>query len=494
MISYSQACLDTNLFGEWFSGPTWAVWRVLDKAIFGEKLDDAELEIFHKLCGNRPPLDDKASEVWLALGRRSAKTLKAASLCVYQCTINADKFKNRLQRGERAVAQLLAVDREQARVAFNFVSAFFEKPLLKRFVKRATRETIELRNGFAIEVMTNDQRRVRGRAVVLAVFEEVAHWRSENSVSPDADVYEAIAPAMAQFGGDALLLGISSTYARKGLLWRKHGEHFGKPGPVLVARAATWDMNPNLPRDSTVIAEAYKRDASWANAEFGSLWRDDIEQFVSLTAIQSCIKEGVRERQPERQHRYVAAVDPAGSGGPNADSMTLAISHRAGDTTILDLLREVRPPFSPEAVAEEFATLCRRYRISKIVGDRWGGEWCREQFRKHGVFYELADGSKSDFYRDLLPLINSGAADLLDDERLVNQLVSLERRVTRNGRDVIDHPVGPQCHDDVANVAALALVQAFHKTHPRQSWERHEPRFETVSSGGYTPHDCVRAR
>src|SRR5262245_52888262 len=47
---------------------------------------------------------------------------------------------------------------------------------------------------------------------------------------------------------------------------------------------------------------------------------------------------------------------------------------------------------------------------------------------------------------------------LLNHTRLQNQLVSLERRTTRVGRDLVDHPPGG--HDDVANAAAGALVLA----------------------------------
>jgi hypothetical protein len=43
---------------------------------------------------------------------------------------------------------------------------------------------------------------------------------------------------------------------------------------------------------------------------------------------------------------------------------------------------------------------------------------------------------KSDLYRDLLPLINSGAVDLLDNERLVQQLITLERRTDEGARTV----------------------------------------------------------
>jgi hypothetical protein len=46
---------------------------------------------------------------------------------------------------------------------------------------------------------------------------------------------------------------------------------------------------------------------------------------------------------------------------------------------------------------------------------------------------------------------------LLDDARLLTQLVGLERRTARGGRDSIDHT--PGAHDDLANaVAGLAAV------------------------------------
>ena len=61
--------------------------------------------------------------------------------------------------------------------------------------------------------------------------------------------------------------------------------------------------------------------------------------------------------------------------------------------------------------------------------------------------------------RDLLPLLNSTAADLLEHDKLVTQLISLERRTSRGGKDSIDHPPGG--HDDVANAVAGALVVAY---------------------------------
>ena len=55
--------------------------------------------------------------------------------------------------------------------------------------------------------------------------------------------------------------------------------------------------------------------------------------------------------------------------------------------------------------------------------------------------------------------MNARACSLLDDDRLVWQLTSLERRVSRGvNRDDIDHP--PGADDDLANAVAGALVLA----------------------------------
>jgi hypothetical protein len=74
------------------------------------------------------------------------------------------------------------------------------------------------------------------------------------------------------------------------------------------------------------------------------------------------------------------------------------------------------------------------------------------------VNYEAAGRSKSELYIDFLALVNSGAVDMLDNEHLVRQLLSLERRTSRNGKDAVDHP--PHAHDDLCNAAAGVIVIA----------------------------------
>jgi hypothetical protein len=54
--------------------------------------------------------------------------------------------------------------------------------------------------------------------------------------------------------------------------------------------------------------------------------------------------------------------------------------------------------------------------------------------------------------------LNSRNVALLDNERLISQLCSLERQTSRAGRDQINHAPGQ--HDDLVNAAAGALSLA----------------------------------
>jgi hypothetical protein len=84
--------------------------------------------------------------------------------------------------------------------------------------------------------------------------------------------------------------------------------------------------------------------------------------------------------------------------------------------------------------------------VNTVHGDRYGGEWPAQRFQAHGIIYKAAEQTKSDLYRDLLPLVNAARVELLDMPRLHAQLLGLERRTARGGRDSIDH--APGAHDD----------------------------------------------
>jgi hypothetical protein len=286
----------------------------------------------------------------------------------------------------------------------------------------------------------------------------MAFWRTDDdSANPDTEIINALRPSLATTGG--LLLALSSPYARRGELWKQHRLHFGKDhDPILVWQAPTQVMNPAIPSD--IIERAEAEDEAAAAAEYGGEFRSDIAAFIPREAIDAVVAPGRVDLPRVARVEYRCFLDFAGGSG--GDSATLAVAHTEHrddvQIEVLDAIREIRPPFSPESACREFADVMTTYGIGRATSDKWGGQFPIEHMAKLGITVEPSAKPKSDLYRELLPLVNSRRVELPDVPRLTNQLASLERRTARGGRDSIDH--APGAHDDLANAAAGALVSS----------------------------------
>jgi hypothetical protein len=449
LITTSAAIDDPNLLAGAFAGESWSTWRAVLRAAEGLPLDDDQREAFAGVAEREPPAG-RVRELWAIAGRRCGKDSIASAIATAAAM---GAYHSHLRPGERATVMCLACDRQQARIVQRYIAGYFQRiPLLAPLAERETDDGLELTTGVEIIVATNSFRAVRGRTIVCVIFDEVAFWRAEDSATPDVETYNAVLPALVTLPG-AMLIAISTPYRRAGLLFDRWRRFYGKPDPdVLVVKGPSTVFNPLLPQP--IIDQALERDPEVASAEWLAEWRSDLADFVSREVVDAVTVPGRYELPPVDGVQYAAFVDPSGG---SSDSMTLAIAHTEKDgRVVLDAVREVRPPFSPADTVAEFAKLQASYRVAQVSGDRYAGEWPRERFREHRIAYEPAAQSKSELYRELLPLLNSQRCELLDSPRLVNQLCSLERRTARGGRDSIDHP--PGAHDDLANAAAGVLV------------------------------------
>lgn len=455
LVSMREALGDPLLFGSVLSGDTWAAWRVVLIAAMGEPLSAEERVIFEAVTGRPQEPQERVDELWCIVGRRGGKTRAIAVLGVFIAALC--DHREYLAPGERGSLPIMSATMQQAQKAFSYVAGIFDgSPLLRPLVERQTTDTIGLTTRVDVEVRPANYRTVRGTTAVAAIGDEAAFWTGDTSVNPDAEVLNAIRPAMATTSG--LLAVISSPYARRGELWSTYRKHYGAGGDpaILVAKGASRTFNPALPE--AVVKRAYERDPVSAAAEYGAEFRTDVESFVAVDVVEAVTIPGRFELPPVSGTRYVGFVDPSGG---SADSMTMAIAHREGETAVLDVVREIRPPFSPDAVVQDFAETLKAYGLSSVAGDRYGGMWPQERFQVAGIRYEPSERTKSEIYAGLLPLLNSARCELLDLPRLASQLGGLERRTSRGGRDSIDH--APNSHDDLVNAAAGALVLAAGK-------------------------------
>lgn len=445
-VTLRKALSDKKLLGSVLAGASWSAWRVLMIAAMGEALTDDERVTFTQLTGRAQEPLERVEELEAVVGRRGGKSRAMATLATYI----AGLCEHPLAPGERGVLLCIAPDQRQASITLDYATAAFEgSPILSQLIANRNADALELKNGISIEVRSASFRRLRGPTYIAVIADEAAFWFSDEfSANADTEILGACRPGLATTRGPLIIA--SSPYARRGVLWETHRKHYGPDGDplILVAQGTSREFNPSLPQ--SVVDRALERDRAAASAEYLAQFRTDIESFVPFEIVQACIGDH-HEMAPISAHRYHAFVDPSGG---SADSFTLAISHRDGERVVIDATREVKPPFSPEAVIDDFAILLKTYRVFRVIGDRYAGEFPRELFRKRNITYVCAEKPKSDLYRDLLPLLNSGRIVLPKSDRLANQLCGLERRTARSGKDSIDH--GPGSHDDLANAVAGA--------------------------------------
>lgn len=439
-----------DLLGNSFKGDTRHAMRSIISGAFAIPMDESQAALFSDLSGGREPPTERVRELWAIAGRRSEKTKTAVAIGIYLATVGAviEGLLDKLSPGERAVVAIIAVDRQQAKIALNYADGMVdESPILSQMIERRDSESIQFNNRVSIEVHTNSYRAVRGRTLLACILDECAFYRSDASALPDVETYRAALPGLATTGG--LMLGISSPYSRKGLLYSKYAKHYGQDSDILVVKGSSRQFNPTIPE--ALIQEALQDDPEAAKSEWLGEFRSDLEQFVSRDVIDSLVRLSPLEIPCDSKYHYVGFVDPAGGG---RDEFTMSIAHMEEDTAIVDMVCGQRG--TPSVIVADYAITLKHYGIREIYGDRYGGSWPGDEFKKHGITYKTSEKPKTDLYRDALPMFNSGRVELPPDNRLINQLCALERRTSRGGRDSIDHPVNG--NDDRANAVAGVCV------------------------------------
>ncbi len=435
--------------------PEWTPWRSFWKAVYALPMTDEELAIYQRHTKREKPPSEQVAEAWMCIGRGGGKTKNSALHAVFRAITFAT-----VDPGEDVIVPLLASDRRQARSALKYVRQLNALSVVAPYVHRGMlRETIEYRTGVNVEVQTASKKAPRGFSCPTCCCDEIAWWENEEDhVNPDSEILTAVRGSLGRVKG-SLLLALSNPAAPRGELYQAHSDYFGVNDPdILVWNASTLVMNPTY--DSRAIARAFKKDAVVAVAEFGLdgfvQFRQHSQALFDAEPLSNAIVGGRKELPPVEGIKYFAFLDAA-EGSRSGDSMTLGIAHREGPRAALDLIRAAKPPFSPgEVIANTFAPALHAYGIIKVSGDRHAIGFVSAALSLCGITFEPTKLSKSELYSELLPLVNTSLVELLDIPTLRTELLALQRRSVRGGKDSIDHPAGGK--DDLANAAAGALT------------------------------------
>ena len=461
-----EAMQTPALYGDTFLGDSWEAWRAILSGAFNLPMTDTQKEHFNALAGGREPPKKRVRELFVISGRRCSKSHTTAATAIYLATLGfeIEGLKDRLSVGEKPVISILAVDRSQAKVIFNYVRGMLEaSPVFSAMIHKQYAESIELSNSVCIEVGTSNYRAIRGRSLVACVFDEACFFRdSETSESNDLELYRAALPSLSTTNG--MLIAVSSPYSKRGLMFSKYEKHFGQDNDdILVIRAASLDLNPTL--DPKIIEQAMIDDPESAQAEWLGNFREGLASYVSRDVVMSCIRPRPVIIPPQHDRQYIAFCDPSGGGqSARADRFTLAIAYREADRVVVAGVWGRRG--NPADITAEFAEIMKAYRISMAFSDRYAGVYPSNEFARHGITIKHTDKNRSQLYLELLPIMQTGRIEMPPDDVLIGELCNLERRPSRLV-DTIDHSVG--AHDDMSNSVAGVCYHTgiANKTYPK---------------------------
>lgn len=432
------------------AGESWFTWRVVLMATVGEQLTEDELQRYREVAGRDPPTD-VVQTLAVFVGRRGGKDSAAAVLVCYLALC----VEWKLAAGEFGTVMTIAVDRDQAQVAFRRVLGVLEAvPVLNAKVENVTATAITLNNSIEIKVATADGAAVRGRTLVAGVLDEYAYMPHEAAI----ELMRALRPAMASMPR-ALIAIITTVYSSQGPaydLLREWGEDVQSQ---IVVKGTTRDFNPTIPQ--AFIDREIRKDPQGASAEYLSIPRTDISRLFDAQLLDAVTRQSPPEL-PRMPHLhggridYFAGIDVSGGRG---DAASAAIAHMDRDKVIVDAYRKWPAPHDPIAIAREVSAFIGEYGLTAGRADQYAAEFARSAYREAGVELLDAPQSRSETYLSFLPLATTGRLEIPPGLELRQELLALERKTHPSGRDTVDHP--PKGHDDVANAVALSAVFAF---------------------------------
>jgi hypothetical protein len=446
---------------------TWQHWEVFLKSLYSLPMDEEERKFFKECTQRDVPNQKGYREAYCIAGRRAGKSRMAALIASFEAIFG--DWQRHLSKGERGWIFCIGTDKTQAKIVLDYIKGVFD--LFPQLVEKALSDTIELKNNLVITVKTCSFRASRGFSTAVICADELAFWRSEQTLAnPAEEVIASLLPGLLPGG---LLLGLSTPYGKFGYLYETYKEHYGKnDSDVLVWQAGTRQMNPTY--HQSLIDRLLKKDRTKMTSEYNATFREDVSNFISEEILDAITQDYIC-LPPQAGIIYKCFVDP--SGGRN-DSFAFSIAHKEGQNVIVDLAQEFLPPFDPAAVAQQIAQVLREYKITRVQGDRFAGNWVSGAFRKEGIFYENSPVDKSSLFLEFQAIASMRRVSLPKHETMRAQFLSLERLTHSGGKDVIQHPLN--FHDDICNTTAGAVAMTFKELSYTLTEKEIESRLPTV--------------
>jgi hypothetical protein len=388
-------------------------------------------------------------------GRRGGKSLLADVLVCYDAVVR-DELRAMLRPGELRVAAIVAPRLEQAQAHIGNCARLLEQnPRLNQLVVSRTETEITLANRSVIRAYPCSARTVRGDAWSSAALDEFAHFFDSTDGPACGDrVWQAVLPAVSQFGDRGWVLALSTPRWRQGAFYAlTERATSGRFTHIHHAHHSTGEMNPRIKK--SWLEERRREDPDLYGREFLAEFIDGASSYLSSSDVVGAVRGGVGILSPQAGIRYVGMLDPAFE----RDSFTLAVGHKTEDSVVIDgCWAWTRKGY--EATLDEVAGVANAYRLHRLQTDQYAARPIVEGLTRRGFGVDVVawnNPNKAEAFARLKVCLSTGTLELPDDCALVEELCALEARPTEGGATKI--AASSRGHDDRAVAVAGCVFQ-----------------------------------
>lgn len=312
-----------------------------------------------------------------------------------------------------------------------------------------------LEGSIMIAAFTTSAASKRGKAIIVLIMDEFAHFERTKTVSggateedilaemPQTDyaMLKALSPSTKDFIipdkniFDGKVIMISSPREKGGEFYRNYCLAGGteQTGAIaeeindnyLLMQLATWECNPKYPRE--VFDLDFKKDPIGANMEYGAHFGEPSTSFIDAEKIDGMVKEHIQMSYVGQwQRQYIISVDPASK----SDTYAITWGHVENDIIVVDGIQGFRPkvvhnkitgkivqlPVRTDEVVKFIkalaASLCYQGVLLEIVFDQWNSLQSITELKNAGyVALEtfFSNKYKTAMYTNFLEKLNLGS-------------------------------------------------------------------------------------
>ena len=456
-----------------------------------------------KMLGEKQNFD--FSELNLACGRRSSKTLLASVIAAYEAykllKIEDPYRYYGIPEDEEMAIINTANSAEQAKRLFANIKARIRNgPFFRGRVHNKGDSQTEIRLYTDMDLRKKAEKEVnisvdgsvvlvcghsnpdtlRGYSAPCIIFDELQMYQ-ENPIVSGRDFYNALKPSVALFAemGEGRLIEISTTGVPNGIFYEIHTmgmDTAPKYNQILGFHLATWDINDKFTYNGQYLTLEREKDPESFDVEYGARWA--VTGSVSTYFPEEMVKRAVKLDRTIANHRDYGwecfmHVDPASKH----DRYTVVVVKRENYVAsrgekrhkivlVYHKMWKPQPGVGLDIVKldDEILDIARRFRPKTITYDQWNSVHSITYLRKQGFFADelpYGRGPKATYYKNLFDLMNRDELDIYGDSDIVGELMSVRYRPTARGLSIFADPKGDIKTDDLVDALAGAAWMAI---------------------------------